>query len=284
MGGLYGVGLDRVETDDERNTGKEFGASGHSGLLGSVIGLEILSVLMVLVVELDRLKLGLRFLFMESVSFVRLVYEKARDLRGRADDLRGGVTKPSRSKSSVSLFVRLSDRITPSCSMLAPTEACEGAWWKAKATHRCYYLVIDVAWTRSESGSSRVRSLRCTCEAGVRGHSRLPTEEVRRVDEHHQSRRAAGPVCAKDGGIAGARCTIEIKYVVALKEATLTCRPATQHARRHPGSHMFQTSSLRASRCLIPIQPSTRWRPPQRCACADTSWGNADRHAKLDMG
>ena len=78
MGGLYGVGLDRVETDDERNTGKEFGASGHSGLLGSVIGLEILSVLMVLVVELDRLKLGLRFLFMESVSFVRLVYEKAR--------------------------------------------------------------------------------------------------------------------------------------------------------------------------------------------------------------
>jgi hypothetical protein len=49
-------------------------------------------------------------------------------------------------------------------------------------------------------------------------------------------------------------------------------------------AHMFQTSSLHASRCLVSMQPSTRWRPPQRRASADTSWGNADRHGKLDMG
>jgi hypothetical protein len=94
MGSLYGLGLDRIETEDERDTGKQLGASGHRGLLESVIGLEMLSVLIVLVVELDRLKPGLRFLLIESVSFVRLVSEKARDLRGRAvpsDGLRGGV-------------------------------------------------------------------------------------------------------------------------------------------------------------------------------------------------
>ena len=94
MGSLYGLGLDRAETEDERDTGKELGAIGHRGLLESVIWLEILSVLIVLAVELERLKLGLPFLFIESVSFVRLVSEKARDLRGRAvspDDLRGGV-------------------------------------------------------------------------------------------------------------------------------------------------------------------------------------------------
>lgn len=70
----------------------------------------------------------------------------------------------------MSLFVRFSDRIAASSNMLAPTEACGGAWWKAKAkaTHRCYYLVIGVAWTRSESSSSRVRSLRCTCAVDVR--------------------------------------------------------------------------------------------------------------------
>lgn len=93
MGSLYGLGLDRIETEDERDTGKQLTASGNSGLLESVIGLEILSVLIVLF-ELDRLKFVLRFLFIESVSFVRLVNEKARDLRGRAvpsDDLRGGV-------------------------------------------------------------------------------------------------------------------------------------------------------------------------------------------------
>lgn len=93
MGSLYGLGLDRIETEDERDTGKQLTASGNSGLLESVIGLEILSVLIVLF-ELDRLKFVLRFLFIESVSFVRLVNEKARDLRGRAvpsDDLRGGL-------------------------------------------------------------------------------------------------------------------------------------------------------------------------------------------------
>jgi hypothetical protein len=94
IGSLYGLGLDRIENEDERDTGKQLVASGHRGLLESVIGLEILSVLIVLVIELDRLKPGLRFLFIESVSFVRLVSEKARDLRGRAvpsGDLRGGV-------------------------------------------------------------------------------------------------------------------------------------------------------------------------------------------------
>jgi hypothetical protein len=94
MGSLYGLGLDRIETEDERDTGKQLGASGHRGLLESVIGLEMLSVLIVLVVELDRLKPGLRF--------------------------------------------------------------------------RWYYLVIGVAWTRSESSSSPVRMLRCTCAVGVR--------------------------------------------------------------------------------------------------------------------
>jgi len=93
MGSLYGLGLDRIETEDERDTGKQLAASGNSGLLESVIGLEILSVLIVLF-ELDRLKFVLRF--------------------------------------------------------------------------RCYYLVIGVAWTRSESSSSRVRPLRCTCTVDVR--------------------------------------------------------------------------------------------------------------------
>ena len=88
----------------------------------------------------------------------------------------------------------------------------------------------------------------------------------------------------KTQGNVGAQWTIEIKYVEALKGATLTCRPATQHARRHPGSHMFQTSSLHASGCLVSMQPSRGWRPPQRRASADTSWGNVDRHGKLDMG
>jgi hypothetical protein len=68
----------------------------------------------------------------------------------------------------VSLFVRFNDRIAASSSMLALVEACGGAWCKAKATHRWYYLVIGVAWTRSESSSSPVRMLRCTCAVGVR--------------------------------------------------------------------------------------------------------------------
>lgn len=68
----------------------------------------------------------------------------------------------------MSLFVRFKDRIAASSSMLAPAEACGGAWCKAKATHRWYYLVIGVAWTRSESSSSPVRMLRCTCAVGVR--------------------------------------------------------------------------------------------------------------------
>lgn len=111
------------ETKDDGVAAKySVGVGGHKGLLGSAIGLEIDSLS---IAELERLRLDLPFLLIESVSLVRLVNEKARALLVR-DVLelrsRGGVLSPIGTRSSTSLFDRLSDRTASSPSMIAAHE------------------------------------------------------------------------------------------------------------------------------------------------------------------
>jgi hypothetical protein len=132
------------------------GVGGHRGLLGSAMGLEIVSLS---TDELERLKLDFRFLLIESVSRVN---EKARELLvlGVLAALpRGGVFSPMGTRSSTSLMERFSDLIVSSPSMVAPVGS---VWSRAlalhggsrRSTHSCCYLFIGSAWGAGESQSS----------------------------------------------------------------------------------------------------------------------------------
>ena len=92
--------------------------SGHKGLLGSKIGLEMLAVL---IPELERLTVLLLFLLMESVSLVNENVRERWRLGGvRAGNSRGGVISPKGMRSSTSLFERLSFCIASLSNMIAP--------------------------------------------------------------------------------------------------------------------------------------------------------------------
>lgn len=161
------IGLDLDGTKGDGVAAKcSIGVGGHKGLLGSVMGLEIVSLSMV---ELERLKLDLPFLLIESVSLVmvRLVNEKARvplvrdvlELRSR-----GGVFSPMGTRSSTSLFDRLSDRIASSPSMVAPDQviwsrAC--VMWGGMRGDGLTFVVINLIASRGVQvkAGHRMRSL-----------------------------------------------------------------------------------------------------------------------------
>lgn len=105
--GLRELELGLVQTDGEGVAAiGRVGVGGHSGLFGSWMGLEIVRLSMA---DLERLKLNLLLLLIESVSLVK---EKARVLliRGVAGPFpRGGVRSPKGTRSSTSLLDRFSD-------------------------------------------------------------------------------------------------------------------------------------------------------------------------------
>lgn len=175
VGSLRGLGLDLAETRHDGDvTRASVDVGGHKGLLGSAMGLEMESLS---IVELERLKLDLPLLFTESVNLVK---EKAREglFLGVLEVLpRGGVLSPMGTRSSTSLFERLSVLIVSSPSIFAPVVA---VWSRAlvvlhsrneEPTHDWYYVLIGVAW-----GSGESKSL-CTCVAVCRAdvgcHARL---------------------------------------------------------------------------------------------------------------
>lgn len=68
---LRGLGLDLADANGDGETAKDsVGVGGHRGLRGSVVGLEIDSLSIAEMAELERLKL-LPFLFRESASLVK---------------------------------------------------------------------------------------------------------------------------------------------------------------------------------------------------------------------
>lgn len=117
---LRGLGLDLAETKGDGDVANDsVGVGGQRGLLGSAIGLEMVSLS---IVELERLKPDLPFRLMFSVSLLK---EKARELLilGVIEILRrGGVFSPMGTRSSTSLMVRFSDLIVSSPSISAPVE------------------------------------------------------------------------------------------------------------------------------------------------------------------
>lgn len=120
-GSLRGLGLDLAEIRGDGDATKgSVGVGGHRGLLGSAIGLEMVSLS---IEELERRKLDLLFLLSPSVSRVN---ENARELllRGVLEALlRGGVLSPTGTRSSTSLFERFSVLIVSSPSMVAPVKS-----------------------------------------------------------------------------------------------------------------------------------------------------------------
>lgn len=68
---LHGLGLDLADANGDGEAAKgAVGVGGHRGLRGSVKGLEIVSLSIADIAELERLKL-LPFLFIESASLVK---------------------------------------------------------------------------------------------------------------------------------------------------------------------------------------------------------------------
>ena len=141
VGSLCGLGLDLAETKGDGDAAKgSVDIGGHKGLLGSVIGLEIVTLSNA---EFERLN-DLLFLLIESVSLVK---EKARmfPVRGVLKVLpRGGVLSPIGTRSSKSLSERFSTLIVSSPSMIAPvgvdwSRACAVVHGgNEKPTHNCY--------------------------------------------------------------------------------------------------------------------------------------------------
>lgn len=118
---LGGLRLDLAEVTGDGDTAKQgsVGVGGHRGLLGSTMGLEMVSLS---IEELERLKLDLPFLLMRSVS---LVNEKARErrVRGVLEVLRrGGVMSPMGTRSATSLMERFSVLMVSSPSIVAPVK------------------------------------------------------------------------------------------------------------------------------------------------------------------
>lgn len=113
-----GLGLDFAESRGDGDAAKWLvvgvGVGGHKGLLGFAIGLEIATLS---IAECERLR-DRPFLFIESVSLVKL---KARVflVRGVLGKLpRGGVFSPMGTRSSTSLLERFSALIVSSLSMI----------------------------------------------------------------------------------------------------------------------------------------------------------------------
>jgi hypothetical protein len=127
VGSSRGLGLDLAETKGDGDAAKgSVDTGGHKGLLGSVIGLEIVALSNA---EFERLD-DLPFLLIESVSLVK---EKARVflVRGVLEVLlRGGVLSPIGTRSSTSLLERFSTLIVSSPSMIAPLRV---DWSRARA-------------------------------------------------------------------------------------------------------------------------------------------------------
>ena len=115
-----GLGLDFAESRGDGDAAKWLvvgvgvGVGGHKGLLGFATGLEIATLS---IAEFERLR-DRPFLFIESVSLVKL---KARVflVRGVLEKLpRGGVFSPMGTRSSTSLLERFSALIVSSLSMV----------------------------------------------------------------------------------------------------------------------------------------------------------------------
>lgn len=230
--------LVRAESNGDGEAAKgSVGVGGHRGLLGSVMGLEMLSLS---IAELDLLRLDLRFLLIESVSLAMLVKEKARVLRVRGvreAKPRGGVLSPMGMRSSTSLLDRFSDRTVASSNIFALAEVAGSREQLAGHGGTERRLTGAIVCLLASPGARvkanhRVQSLRCAKRVSVDIHGSGQSRDAGPSTQPVKvCRSSAANNSVDENQVRGAQSIFGSRKV--FKEATLTCCPATSTAKPH---------------------------------------------------